>query len=180
MRREKTLRSPQQSLILIFPCSSSKHSQLQTNTPCPAKTCSKTNWLVQQPPKTDCVQQKLTEEPSCRFCASDKEPMNHLVDCPHLVNTLGAVPNHELEQNLKVLGIVEHPFKIAEHRLRRPPPPEVTTDQFQTGAQPLKTAQCCGTMCSGSTGAFAVVNKKGLCLAKRPVLHCMVSFQLHH
>ena len=53
----------------------------------------------------------------CRFCQTAKESMNHLTsDCYILHNDIGAPIGHQLGQNFRMLGHVEHPNFIGRER----------------------------------------------------------------
>ena len=61
---------------------------------------------------------KFIEDPTCRFCNQEKESIPHMMtQCKQTEEVFGNQPCHELGANFNTLGIVEHPFPIAKHRL---------------------------------------------------------------
>ena len=62
---------------------------------------------------------KMVEDATCRFCGADKECLHHIVfQCDKVNDHITKPIDHELGPNFNSLGIVEHPFAIARHRLR--------------------------------------------------------------
>ena len=156
-----------------------RHSKTTTDTPFPATTFFE-NQLVGAPATKDrlCAA-KLAEDSTCRFCKNEKESMNHLVDCPGTQEILGAVPDHKLGPNFRIFGIVEHPAKIAEHRLRWSPLPEVISMPFLAEADPLHVWTDGSVIWNDvfwiTAGGYAVANEFGTCVAKGPVTHWALS-----
>ena len=61
---------------------------------------------------------QLEQTSACRFCHKGQETLPHLLECEGVLQLLGHPISHELGEHFFSLGIVEHPPKIAEHRLR--------------------------------------------------------------
>ena len=155
------------------------HAKIQTNTPFPAYALFE-NQLVGSATTGDrLVAAGLSTDPTCRFCKHEKESMTHLVDCPVAQQKFGKLQDHELGPNFKIFGLVEHPRKIAEHRLRWQPVPPDRSDFFQPDAL-VKRLWSDGSVIWNTnfwlmSGGFAVVDDTGTCKARGPVLHWSIS-----
>ena len=156
-----------------------KHSKLTTNTPFPPVALFENQQVGASATRDRLCAANLTDDSTCRFCLNCKESINHLVECPHLIATLGFVPDHELGPNFKNFGVVEHPVKIAEHRLRWSPLPEVATIDHVQDSNILQIWTDGSVVWNENfwltTASFAAVDSQGHCLAKGEVKHWSLS-----
>ena len=116
----------------------------------------------------------LIESNLCRFCSSTKESLPHLIfDCPSLKQQLKPLVHHELGANFMNLGLVEHPPKIIEHRLRHFDPQTLPCSQFFP-LKPRIDLWTDGSIQWGEnfwlmSGGFAVINADAKCVSSGPV-----------
>ena len=154
-------------------------SKVETNTPFPAYALFENQLVGASTTRDRLAATKLCETAECRFCKKEKESMTHLVDCEALAQKIGSLPAHELGPNFRIFGIVEHPKRVAEYRLRCAPIPKGNGQMFD----PLRSPQeiwSDGSIAWGNhhwltTGAFALIDQHGECLGKGPVLHWALS-----
>ena len=118
----------------------------------------------------------LVEDSLCRFCHQEKESADHLVfKCPLVRENFGVPKFHELGPNFALLGIVEHPLGLVKDRMKCSSPWELHVQPIKHlhVSRPLWTD---GSVLASdffwlTSGAFAVVDLTGHCIAKGQVWH---------
>ena len=162
-------------LTLLF----TRKSKLQTSTPFPADALFENQIVGAAPTRDRLFAAKLHDDSQCRFCNQEKESMSHFIECPSVREKIGAVPHHEFGPNFDLLGIFEHPYKIAEHRLRYTALPAVNPDPFEPHA-PYQSVWSDGSVVWNEnywleSGGFSLVNEKGNLIVSGPVSHWHMS-----
>ena len=115
----------------------------------------------------------LITSAQCRFCEHDKESLHHVVhECPAWQPSRMKLDAHELGENFSLLGLVEHPRAIAEHRLR-------VSNPWLLNVQALQSDDTLNVWSDGSlywprvfwlaTAGFALIGDAGECLKRGPV-----------
>lgn len=120
-----------------------------------------------------------TDDPSCRFCASTKESLKHIVqECPHAPSLLRNANFHELGPNFLNFGVVEHPPSICDFRLHFESWPFSEVDVFHPHLPLARRWTDGSVLCAKSywaTGTYAVVNEQAICISQGRVNHFNVT-----
>ena len=112
----------------------------------------------------------------CRLCGKARETLEHLLtDCKWVQDKHGTYPGHEFGANFKTLGLFEHPYGLARHRLQITPLEARQHRPFFADASPVQR------WTDGSlqwpkhfwlkSAAFAVIDEKGGVIEAKPVVH---------
>ena len=115
----------------------------------------------------------LSETDKCRFCEQAQENLPHLLHCKGAHDCIGKPVFHELGENFPNLGIVEHPFRIAEHRLQYSNPDDLQVAAFEP-SDAIAEFWTDGSVFWQevywlTTAGFAVINSQGECAFSGPV-----------
>ena len=119
------------------------------------------------------------DDNTCRFCGLEKESIPRIMKhCDPAKAFFGAVPDHELGANFTSLGLVEHPFAIAKHRLnittRLPEFPSYINHAVQRFLWTDGSLQWSNTYWLQS-GGFAIVDETAAIIAAGPIRHWRLS-----
>ena len=177
--KRKDLSKPQGILDLDLTTLFHRKSKLQTNAPFSTVALYENQLVGAAPTKDRLCAAKIMEDADCRFCCQAKESMHHFLECSFVREKIGSVPSHDLGPNFSILGIVEHPRKIAEYRLRCTSIPECPSAPFD----PTPVHKCLWT--DGSlvwneiywleAGGYCIVDQDANIVSKGPVQHWHLS-----
>ena len=152
-----------------------RNTKLQTNAPFPPQSLFENQLVGAAPTRDRLFAANLHETSRCRFCSFEKESMLHFLECNVLKEKIGSVPEHELGPNFTLLGIVEHPNKIAEHRLRFMQIDQTIHHEFDPTADRINLWTDGSVMWNDvhwlAAGGYSIVNEEGRVLRCGPVMH---------
>ena len=154
-------------------------SAIKVSTPFPASSLFENQLVGAAPTKDRLFAAKLADDANCRFCLKTKESMNHLVECQVVCDKIGHVPSHELGPNFALLGIVEHPCKIAEHRLRYVPLQTQSHETFDENHVRMRFYTDGSVVWNNfywlESGGYSIVNDQGELVSSGAVTHWHIS-----
>ena len=115
----------------------------------------------------------LIPSAQCRYCQEPHESLSHLVHvCPAWNTSRAKLHDHELGENFPLLGLVEHPRAVIEHRLK-------VSDPNMVLVQPRTSTELLELWSDGSlfwprvfwlsAAGFALVDQYGSCVKRGPV-----------
>ena len=123
---------------------------------------------------------KRIPESTCRLCQNSKESLPHLVrECPEIRRISPPPPAHELGPNFELLGIVEHPLAVLQHRLQVSDPLTISQVPWDSSSH-KQTVWTDGSVqwpnhfllsCAG----YSIVNSNGVVLHEGGVHHWNLS-----
>ena len=120
------------------------------------------------------------EKDLCRLCGLARETLAHVISsCPTIDAQHGKVIDHELGPNFLLLGLCEHPYAIARHRLLMSPQPFMKHDSFCGNASVIRMWTDGSVVWPGNfwlkTAGYAIISEDGSTLEHGPVHHWHVT-----